>query len=86
MKDKSVYDYDGAYESFQTKTKNGGKDDHHPDQKNRKSSRYIGDLMKAAKVRERERDATYERKIAREQAEENAKDEYQGKENYTLDA
>jgi len=79
VKDKSVYDYDGAYDSFQraedVTEKKEGKD---PEKK----SKYIGDLLKAAKVRERERDAIYERKNAKEQAIEDAEADYKGKEKF----
>jgi len=81
VKDKSMYDYDGAYDSFQTKT-----DDTSKEEKKEQKSKYIGDLMKMAKVRERERDGIYERKIAREQAEEDNKDEYLGKEKFVTNS
>jgi len=84
VNDKSVYDYDGAYDSFQTnmdatKTEREKK-------KNEKKSKYIGDLLKAAKVRERERDVIFERRNAREQAEEDARDEYKGKEKFVTNS
>ena len=81
VKDKSMYDYDGAYDSFQTKA-----DDTSKEEKKEQKSIYIGDLMKMAKVRERERDGIYERKIAREQAEEDNKDEYLGKEKFVTNS
>jgi coiled-coil domain-containing protein 55 len=81
VKDKSMYDYDGAYDSFQTKTDNTSKEE-----KKEQKCKYIGDLMKMAKVRERERDGIYERKIAREQAEEDNKDEYLGKEKFVTNS
>jgi len=85
VKDKSVYDYDGAYDSFQTKT-----DTFKVEERSSKGpgqgSRYIEGLLKAAKVRDRERDAIYERKIAREQAEEDNKDEYKGKEKFVTNS
>ena len=75
-----LYDYDGVYdemhpapESKQPKEK--------PDTK---KSRYIGDLLKASKTRERERDIVYERKISREQAQEEA--EFHGKEKFVTKA
>jgi coiled-coil domain-containing protein 55 len=90
VEDPSVYDYDGAYDSF----KNTNPDDstnpngrHNDGQsKGERKSKYIGDLLKAAKSRERERDAIYERKIAREQAEEDIKEEYAGKEKFVTKA
>jgi len=79
VKDKSVYDYDGAYDSFQAKTDTTNVEEaKYPEKK----SKYIGDLLKAAKVRERERDTIFERRNAREQAEENDKDDYKGKEKF----
>ena len=78
VKDKSVYDYDGAYDSFQVDTTKKIEDKKDPEKK----SKYIGDLLKAAKVRDRERDAIFERKNAREQAEEDAKEDYKGKEKF----
>jgi hypothetical protein len=55
------------------------------DQDQRKS-KYIGDLLKAAKVRQQERDAIFERKIVKEQNEEDNKEEYQGKEKFVTNA
>ena len=86
VEDPSMYDYDGAYDSFKP---NVEKDDAGKDgqsQKEERKSKYIGDLLKAAKVRGRERDAIYERKLAREQEEEDAKEEYQGKEKFITKA
>jgi len=72
-----VYDYDGAYDSFhpteESKTKPEAEE---------KKSKYIGDLLKAAKVRDRERDAIYERRNAKEQAEEDANADFRGKEKF----
>ena len=49
-----------------------------------KKSRYIGELLKAAKQRERERDVIHERKVAKEQAQEEA--EYMGKDKFVTKA
>ncbi|CAJ1950730.1 unnamed protein product [Cylindrotheca closterium] len=79
--DASVYDYDGAYDSFKPALKeetSKGNDE--------RKSRYIGDLLKAAKKRERERDVVYERKVAMEQAEEDLQADYQGKEKFVTRA
>ena len=73
-----VYDYDGAYDSFRPTAESTAK----PEVDKEKKSKYIGDLLKAAKVRERERDAIYERRNAREQAEEEANADYRGKEKF----
>jgi Coiled-coil domain-containing protein 55 (DUF2040) len=85
VEDPTVYDYDGAYETYNGKNDDGegtsGSAKSEP-----KQSRYIGDLLKAAKTRERERDAIYERKVAQEQAVEDAQEEYQGKEKFVTNA
>jgi coiled-coil domain-containing protein 55 len=90
-KDPSVYDYDGAYDSFQPG--GGGSSSNTANTNTNKSSeeqagksRYIGDLLKAAKKRERERDVIYERKVAREQEEEDAQADYKGKEKFVTKA
>jgi hypothetical protein len=88
VEDPSMYDYDGVYDTFKsnnTTTDEQRKRTTATSQENRKS-KYVGDLLKAAKVRERERDAIYERRIAKEQAEEDAKDEYSGKEKFVSKA
>jgi coiled-coil domain-containing protein 55 len=84
VEDPGVYDYDGAYDSFKEAsetTKNAASK-----QQGERKSKYIGDLLKASKKRERERDVIHERKVAREQAEEDAKEEYQGKEKFITKA
>jgi coiled-coil domain-containing protein 55 len=87
VEDPSVYDYDGAYDSFKNDNTNDTEQKSNNDDSTReRKSKYIGDLLKAAKVRERERDAIYERRIAREQAEEDAKEEYAGKEKFVTKA
>lgn len=89
MDDPSIYDYDRAYESFndQNRSKDNGGDVQSAQAKSEpKKSKYIQDLLKSAKVREREREAIYERKVAREQAEEDAQEEYQGKEKFVTKA
>lgn len=80
--DVSVYDYDCAYESFQSAT--NAETSKEPVEE--RKSRYIGDLLKAAKKRERERDVVYERKVAKEQAEEDVQADYQGKEKFVTRA
>lgn len=74
----NVYDYDGAYDSFKPKETTPKEE---PKDQERKS-KYIGDLLKTAKVRERERDAIYERRNAKEQAIEDANADYRGKEKF----
>lgn len=75
----SLYDYDGAYDSFNPKkgTEKESQKDESP-----KKSRYIQDLMKQAEKRNVERDAIYERKVAREQEEEDAQADFRGKEKF----
>lgn len=77
-----LFDYDGAYDSFNPK-KNAEKDSEIDEgaPKERKS-RYIQDLMKQAEKRNIERDAIYERKVAREQEEEDAQADFRGKEKF----
>lgn len=76
----SLYDYDGAYESFKpNKEEEEKQKEAAPEER---KSRYIQDLLKQSKKREIEREAILERKIAREQAEEDAQAEYQGKEKF----
>lgn len=75
-----IYDYDGAYDSFHSKSKDSEKEDS-------KESRYIGDLLKAAEQRKWERDLAHERKVARDQAaEEEAEPEFRGKEKFVTAA
>ena len=74
--DPSIYDYDGVYDqmkadesakiSARVGAAAGGEG-------GRKTSRYIGTLKQAAKVREREFDRVYERQLLKEQEEEKAK-------------
>ncbi|KAG7350783.1 coiled-coil domain containing protein [Nitzschia inconspicua] len=85
VEDPSMYDYDGAYDTFKSKQDDADDQAKKKAQEDRKS-KYIGDLLKAAQVRERERDAIYERRIAREQAEEDAKEEFSGKEKFVTKA
>lgn len=71
------YDYDGVYDEMHAAPKKSKE----PEEK---KSRYIGDLLKAAKQRERERDVIHERKVAKEQAQEEA--EYRGKDKFVTKA
>lgn len=72
------YDYDGVYDEMHASTTNK------PSETQEKKSRYIGDLLKAAKQRDRERDVINERKVAKEQAQEEA--EYRGKDKFVTKA
>ena len=68
----NVYDYDGVYDSFRPVAETAPKKD------SERKSKYIGGLLKTAEKRNMEREQVFERKIAREQAEEDAKAEYIG--------
>ena len=84
MKDagkQSLYDYDAAYDVMQSK-----KEEEQQAAKNNapteRKSRYIQDLLKQSEKRAIEREAVYERQVAREQAEEDAQADYRGKEKF----
>ena len=82
----SIHDYDASYESFSSSrsiereaklSKTSKKDD------DSKQSRYMVDLLKAAKERNYDRDIAYERKMARElEQEEEDNPELQGKDKF----
>ncbi|GAX09210.1 coiled-coil domain-containing protein 55 [Fistulifera solaris] len=80
--DASVYDYDGAYESFHKDPTAEQEEAIDDDRK----SRYIADLLEAAKKRKHERDIVYEKKIAREQALEEIEQDFRGKEKFVTAA
>ncbi len=82
MTDANVYDYDGAYDSFH---KNPAAEQEEAKDDDRKS-RYIADLLEAAKKRKHERDIVYEKKIAREQAIEETEQDFRGKEKFVTAA
>lgn len=70
-----IYDYDAAYESFQPdedKTKNNNDDNNNGAKP--KESRYIAKLLQTAQERQLDRDIAYERKVAREQQQEEEAD------------
>lgn len=75
-----IFDYDGAYDSFRPK------EEEKPKQEEEKKSRYIGDLLETAKKRQRDREAVMERKIAKEQALEDAQEDFAGKEKFITKA
>ncbi|CAB9528288.1 Coiled-coil domain-containing protein 55 (DUF2040) [Seminavis robusta] len=77
-----VYDYDGAYESFQPKKED--KPSESTDEA--KKSRYVEDMLKSSKRRATERDVAYERKVAREQEQESNQEDFQGKEKFVTKA
>jgi coiled-coil domain-containing protein 55 len=82
IKDPSIYAYDEAYDSFKPQDNNGKPKVEEKDRK----SRYIEDLLSNAKKRERDREAIHERKVAREQAEEDAHEDFKGKEKFVTKA
>ena len=69
-----LYDYDGAYDSFHSKNQDGASSQPQAQQQQQSGSRYIGELLQAAERRQRERDVVHERRVAREQAAEEAAD------------
>lgn len=82
----AIYDYDGAYDSFATQPsasnqkEGGGLVEEH------RKSRYISNLLDTAKKRQQEREAVMERKIAKEQAVEDAQEDFAGKEKFVTKA
>jgi len=76
-KPTETYDFDAEYESFATRTKPKPKE---------KKSRYVDKLLEHSKKREREHEIIFERKVAREQMEEEGKEEYKGKEKFVTAA
>ena len=81
LKDTTIYDYDGVYDSIH-KNSSSSKATTTTTDTTRKS-RYIEDLMKTAKVRKMERDIAYDRKVARDQhAEEEAEPEFRKKDRF----
>jgi coiled-coil domain-containing protein 55 len=76
-----IYDYDGQYESFAS-SKEKIETKPSQDQEEKKKSRYVETLLNRAKERQYERELILERKIAREQAAEDEKGEFMGKEKF----
>jgi coiled-coil domain-containing protein 55 len=76
-----IYDYDGQYESFAS-GKEKAETKVSQDRGERKKSRYVETLLNHAKERQYERELVLERKIAREQAAEDTKGEFLGKEKF----
>ncbi|KAL7551958.1 hypothetical protein ACHAWF_018406 [Thalassiosira exigua] len=83
--DPSVYDYDGEYDSFtagrrrdeEAKKRAAASRDDAP-----KRPRYISGLLKTAERRTKEQEVIYEKVVAREQAEEDARMQYEGKDKF----
>ena len=91
-----VLDYDAEYESFsaghlhQVQTKRKDKEDEHSKQGVgvgvKRKSRYMKALLKKAQDRQQEQEIITERQIAKEQALEEEKEEYAGKEKFVTQA
>ncbi|KAL7524970.1 hypothetical protein ACHAXR_000799 [Thalassiosira sp. AJA248-18] len=91
--DSNVYDYDAEYDSFSSGKK---KEDaarsaaaaaakakaQNNEQKAKVQPRYITNLLKTANRRNQEQEIIYERQVAKEQAEEDATLQYEGKEKF----
>lgn len=77
-----VYDYDGAYDNDLYKKQQEEEEAEKKRKQEQQGSRYIGKLLKNAKIRKIENDMAYERKVAKEQMEEEQDNEYQGKEKF----
>lgn len=80
--DGGIFDYDGAYDSFRPAAVEAKE----TDPKEERKSRYIGDLLETAKKRQRVREAVLERKVAKEQALEDAQEDFVGKEKFITKA
>lgn len=84
----NVYDYDAEYESFsssvqaQAAAKDAESSALSKQANEKRESRYIQNLLQKAKERQYEREIILERKIAREQAQEEKNNEYMGKEKF----
>lgn len=85
---EKVYDYDAAYDTFkqpQQSVKETQEDNSHGNAN--RPSRYIGELLQSAQGRKLDRDMAFERKIAREQQQEEEQNmELRGKERFVTAA
>lgn len=77
-----AYDFDGAYDAAAATAQQQQR----PAVPQKKESRYMTDLLKHAEEREREREIVFERKLAKDQRSEDAKEEYKGKEKFVTGA
>jgi coiled-coil domain-containing protein 55 len=73
--DESIYDYDGQYDSFKREAERTSKVSsapflNNPAANTNQDSKYISNLKSMAKLREREREKQYERRLLKEQQEE----------------
>jgi len=79
--DKTLYDYDGEYESFTASSTT-----EKPKEKEKQKSRYITNLLKTAQQRQTEQEIIYEQIVAKEQDIEDSKEEYLNKEKFVTSA
>jgi coiled-coil domain-containing protein 55 len=89
--DSAMYDYDGEYDSFASAGKKESSSTKTQQQKEaaaeKGQSRYISNLLKSSQRRAQEQEIIYERKVAKQQAEEDANNmEYEGKEKFITSA
>lgn len=85
--DSAMYDYDGEYDSFALagkKESSSTKTQQKEAAAEKGQSRYISNLLKSSQRRAQEQEIIYERKVAKEQAEDNM--EYEGKEKFITSA
>lgn len=68
MQDETAYEYDTLYDSFQESRAAAAKA--HQEEKRRRESRYIEDLLKQAEFREKEHNIIYERRLLKEREKE----------------
>ena len=86
-----IFDYDSHYESFsslhhqQSQLKPDTYHNTNPSTE-KKESRYISSLLHHSKLRQQEREIVMERKIAKVQAAEESKEEFQGKDRFITNA
>jgi len=87
--ENDVYDYDGAYDSFKKPVEDARKAREEAAAAvppHERKSRYIQDLLKQSEKRAIEREAIYERKVAKEQEEEDQQADFRGKEKFVTKA
>jgi len=83
--DSAVFDYDGEYDSFAAGKKEppSTKTQQQTEPAGKVQSRYISNILQTAQRRKQEQEIIYERKVVKEQAED---DEYEGKEKFITSA
>lgn len=68
--DPSIYDYDGVYDTMQAERQERAKAVTEAAKEEKKSSKYINGLKRAAELKKQEQDRFYERRLAKERKEE----------------